>query len=75
MVNIQVKVEYDRLKVYINDLLHLHINTKGGLHIQGWVDNNLYMIEYTSPAGRVKSEYEKKEIWEEILKQINSKLE
>ena len=72
---IKVQVVYNRLKVHIQNVLHLHIDTTGGLHIHSWVDNNLYVIEYTSPTGRVKVEYESREVWEEVLKQIDNKLE
>ncbi len=72
---VEVKVRYHRIKVYINDTLHCHIDTSAGCNIQAWVDNNLYCIEYTTGCGKVLCEYEKEAVWKEIMKQINDKLE
>lgn len=74
-MNVIVTIRYNRLKVLINNILHCHIDTTGGVHIQSWEDNNLHCIEYTTTCGVVKCEYESKQVWEEVLKQITNKLE
>jgi hypothetical protein len=73
--NVVVKVLYHRIKVYINDILHCHIDTTGGVHVHVWEDNNLYCIEYTTKCGTVLCDYENKEMWLNIVKEIQTKLE
>lgn len=72
---IEVKVIYHRIKVYINNTLHCHIDTSGGCNLQAWVDNNLYCIEYTTKCGKVLCEYENEGVWKEIMKQLSEKFE
>lgn len=74
-LKIEVKVLYHRIRVYINDTLHCHIDTTAGCNIQAWVDNNLYCIEYTTGCGKVLCEYEKEEVWKEIMKQLEKNME
>lgn len=61
---------YTGIKIYINDLLHLYLKN-GITGIQSWREDGIYSIEYTYADTSVLSEYDKKQIWENILKQIN----
>ena len=74
-MQITVTVQYNRLKIYFNEILHCHIDTTGGVHVHVWEDNNLYCIEYTTKCGVVLCEYESKDTWLAIVKEVQTKLE
>lgn len=61
---------YTGIKIHINDLLHLYLKN-GIVSIQSWRENGIYSIEYTYADTSILCEYDKQEMWEDILKQID----
>lgn len=61
---------YTGIKIYINNLLHLYLKN-GIVAIQSWRENGIYSIEYTYKDTSILSEYDKQEMWESVLKQID----
>lgn len=69
MVNIQVT--YQDIKIFIDDLLHLAVKRQGLIGIQSWVaGTNFYIIEFQIGEDSIIAEYERKEVWEEILREL-----
>jgi hypothetical protein len=69
---IRVETDFYSLSIYINDRLHLKINLKQIIAIQSWINRkNKYIIEYSTKDQDIRSEYQHKEDWQEILKQLS----
>jgi len=69
---IKVETNFYQLRIYIDDLLHLSIKLKDLLAIQSWGHRkDKYIIEYNMKQTTVKSEYQNKKDWQEILKQLS----
>lgn len=62
--------EYSGIKIYINELLHLYL-TNEIVSIQSWRGDGSYSIEYTYKTTNILTEYDKQEIWEDVLKQLD----
>lgn len=68
---IKILVTYQDIKIFINDILHLAIKRQGLISIQSWVAaTNLFIIEFQVGEDSIIAEYEKREIWEEILMKL-----
>ena len=71
--NIKVENDFYSLSIYINNCLHLKINLNQIIAIQSWTDRrNKYIIEYSTKQRDIRSEYQHKEDWQEILKQLET---
>lgn len=66
---IEVKVEYDAVRVLINDALHLHLVRSKLLGVQSWERSpeGKFVIEYTMDGGTVESDYDDREKWLSVL--------
>lgn len=73
MVKPQVTItKKDGFKILINNLPHLHLNPQPS-GFQSYIDDSRevrYVIEYYWNGGIVETEYESRELWEIILKQL-----
>jgi len=79
MPRINVFRNKKNLRIYIDEKLHLLIKRKGFVGMQSWYCNTSeaerqcgffekkYVIEYVTDKNRITTEYNKKEVWEEML--------
>lgn len=69
MFDIKVIVELAFISIFIDGLLHFTIRRDPLIAIQSYRNGHLsYIIEYETDSKMVTTEYNKKEIWETILK-------
>jgi len=77
-MDVTIKKTLKNFKVYIKGLLHLTFPINEYSGIQSWSngdDSYTYMIEYHLKSGKsILCEYEDRQLWEEILKQIDKNL-
>jgi hypothetical protein len=69
----------NNIKIYINNILHLSINRNLLCGVQSWIDvtNNIsiYSIEfYFKDSTKMLCQYNEKEKWENIIKNIDNNL-
>lgn len=66
------------MKIYIEDYLHLFIDMNNGDSIQAWIEErttgNWFIIEFDIKGKNTFCEYDNKELWLKILKEIDSKI-
>lgn len=66
------------MKIYIEEYLHLFINLENGDSIQAWIedrkDSTWFMVEYNINNKTTLCEYDNKELWLKILKEIDNKI-
>jgi len=64
--------EADNVKIYVNGILHLWFDRNELVGIQSWTEAaTKFKIEYFFKTTSIICEYTDKEMWEEILKQID----
>lgn len=69
MPEILVKVVSDRLRIYINGLLHLSMSISDLVGIQAWKYGTYrFAIEYTFKTTAIETWYVERDVWEAILK-------
>ncbi len=75
MCTITTESLYNRIRIKIDGIIHLSIPTKGVTGIQTWQhpDRNYYAIELYTECGTILCEYQKREMWVEILKLLEEK--
>lgn len=70
--------DYYHLKIYINGLLHLHLNMENHDGFQSWYEGNkkrIYFIEMCRKQGEpILLGYDDLEIWETILKLLDENI-
>jgi hypothetical protein len=70
MVKILIKKSY--IKIYIDELLHLSAPKEDIVGFQSYLQGHIYCIKYyLRNNSEILCEYEKRELWEEILKEID----
>lgn len=66
------------MKIYIENSLHLFINLENGDSIQAWIEDRKeskwFMVEYNINNKTTLCEYDNKELWLKILKEIDNKI-
>lgn len=69
---IEIKTDFDRLKIYFDGLLHLVVRSEE-LSIQSWFEDcGMYYIEYYQKNGVViMTHYNNRIHWEELLRQLD----
>lgn len=72
MIKVTSTCEQDYLRVYFNGVMHLSLYIGGLVGVQSYVESaSWYCIEYTFEKGAmIRSQYDNKEVWSEVLKQI-----
>ena len=72
---VTAKKDFRSFRVYIDGLLHMCVPTQEFAGLKTWVDgddNCTYFIEFNlKSGGLLTTEYESKELWVEILKQLD----
>lgn len=69
----EIKVEntFSRIRIKINGIIHVSL-PQGDIKVQTWLapQKSYYAIEYYTSDGEVLCEYDTREIWEKILKEL-----
>ena len=67
---LEVEVAPAKLRIKLNGILHLSIFGET-LAFHSWEDDNgLFCIEYSTAFISIQTEYENRELWERILKEL-----
>jgi hypothetical protein len=67
-----ISLEFDSLRIYFGDTLHLHVKRSKLLGVQSWrYGENNYSIEYTMDGNNILTEYDDKEKFEAILRRLD----
>lgn len=70
---ITVKLQSDRLRIFIGGLLHVSIDIRELVAIQSWKFGDYrFSIEYTMKTTAVETWYVSREMWESILKGLDA---
>lgn len=72
MPSISAKVVSDKFRIYIDDLVHVSINIPDlvGIQAYAWSDDRWHIDFYTKTT-TIECWYTNKQIWEDILRQID----
>jgi CRISPR/Cas system Type II protein with McrA/HNH and RuvC-like nuclease domain len=74
-MKIEVQLNHYDLRVLIDSLPHVYILRKDFVGYQGWADDNtMFIVEYYTTHNKIRTEFDSKQKWEEILKALNEKL-
>ncbi len=70
-IKIEVKVEYGHLRIRIDDIMHLSIRVDDIVAVQSYLmGKHYYHIEYQTNKATIECRYVRKDMWQEILKQL-----
>jgi hypothetical protein len=74
MTKISSFSDSENIRIYINDILHLRLPRDKNIKLQSWITNSskLFYIEIWCVNHSDKIEYEDKEIWISVLKELDS---
>ncbi len=73
-LEITAKSVTDRLKIYMNGILHLRLETDG-LQVESWKEAKCHFcIDFHTKTGVVHTEYNSEEKWKRILELIDEHL-
>lgn len=69
---IEIKNTFYNLQIFIDSILHVSLRTENGIQLQSYIsgDRKIYCIDFYSGGQEISCEYGRKDIWEEILKQL-----
>lgn len=73
---VEVKIVDSYINIYIGDIIHLCIDRNKLIGFQSWIDTTKdyycnFFIEYYTNDKNIITEYNDKNKWEEILKQLD----
>lgn len=74
MNNITIKIEFNTIKIYIDNILHIHIERDRFLGLQSWRWNSKFVIEFTLTTNTIVTEYEDIDMWKTILDLLDKNL-
>ena len=78
MPEVEAKLVGTRLRVYIDKTLHLSLPTEDGVQLHSYVIGKMgtpgcnYHIDITASDHTTEVSYIRKEIWQEVLKQLET---
>lgn len=72
--NVEVKLDYDNIKVKINNLTHVSILRNEYVGYSSWIENECYNIEYVTKTNTILTEYNSIEKWKLVLNKLDEKL-
>jgi len=59
----------------IDGLPHIYVLRKEFIGFQSWADDEtMFVIEYYTKTNKIRTEFDKKEKWEDVLKALNGRL-
>lgn len=69
---LKITTEYNALKIYFGEILHLKIAQDRIIGFQSWIMGSTYCIEYSLVGGgSILTEYDDPEKWKTILKALD----
>lgn len=69
------KTSWNSFKIYLDDILHISIPTEEYRGLQSWKDKyGKYCIEIYTTYSKTRVDYDKPELWKEVLKVLDSNL-
>lgn len=72
MANVNVKIVSDKLRVYIEGIVHLSINLPDLVGMQSYTyKEDRWHIDFYTKTTKIECWYTNKQIWEDILKCID----
>lgn len=73
-MKITSKIQHASVKIYVNDILHIHFARDKFVSVQAWQyeTENIFYIEITLSGGVMTCDYDKKEMWVGILKELDN---
>ena len=70
--------DFQSLKIYVNDLLHVEVPMKNHNGLQSWIEGSnkhTYFIQFYRKQGEsIILEYDDREIWADILRLIDANI-
>ncbi len=70
-----VQINHYDLRVMIGELPCVYILRKEFVGFHAWEDDaSMLVIEFTTQTNKIRTEWDTKEKWTEVLKELNSKL-
>lgn len=73
--------DHYHIKIYIDNVVHLHLDYENHDGFQSWFDGNgkdkqkVYSIEFYRKQGEpILTQYDSRKIWEDILKVLDKKI-
>lgn len=75
-MKITSRADSEDIRIYFDNILHLRFPRNKNIILQSWIQKNtrLYYIQIDIENQTVKIEYENKQIWKEVLKQLDKVL-
>lgn len=69
---VNTKIVSDKLRIYIDDFIHISISLTDLVGIQSYsYKGNRWYIDFYTKTTKIECWYTNKQIWEDILKQID----
>ena len=74
-MKVEIQINHYDLRLMIDELPCVYILRKEFVGFQSWKDDeSMYVIEFYTKRNKITTEWNKKEKWDQILKEINDKL-
>lgn len=69
---IEIRDTFYNLQIFIDNIIHLSLKKEKGIQLQSYIsgDRKIFCIDFYSNGDKIVCEYGRKDIWEEILKQL-----
>lgn len=65
-------ISYSRIKIYVRGILHISIPKDSNAKLQSWLESDKnYIIELFCAGESDRYEYDNKEMWEAVLKELD----
>ncbi len=74
-MKVEIQINHYDFRLMVDDLPCVYILRKEFCGFQSWNDDeSMYVIEFYTTKNKIKTEWDKKEKWEQVLKALNDKL-
>jgi hypothetical protein len=70
-VMIEIEQSIESLKIKFNGLVFVCIKRDALIGFQSWRENSKYCIEFTCADANILTEYDNRELWERVLKELD----
>lgn len=66
------KISHAAFRVYVNEILHLHIVREKFLGLSSWLyeREGMYYIEIVQDGGNVTVDYDRRDLWTSVLMEL-----
>lgn len=71
-MKITSKIEHAGIKVYVNDLLHIHVAREKFIGLQSWQyeSEGMFYVEITLTGGVITCDYDRRDMWVGVLTEL-----